>query len=395
VGHPGDVKNQGSPAAVAWAPNRIDIFIPGSDQKLWHRSWGPPDMGTGIGGYNLQSDADQAFAFDFNGTGKLDHVVLYRPGTGAVFVVRRSAPVFQAVFAQGDPGAGIGGFDLLSTADRGFAFDFKSSGKPDHLVFYRPGTGAVFIVENTAGSFQPVYAQAQGGSGIGGFDLLSADDQGFAFDFAGAGKLDHLVFYRPGGGAIFILKNNGGSFQPVLAQGQGGSGIGGFDLGDPADRGFAFDFTSSGKADHLVFYRPGTGGIFVLKNAGPNFQPVYAQGQGGAGIGGYNLLSTADQAFAFDFKSNGKLDHIVLYRPGQGAIFIVKASGNTFVPVFAQGDPGNGIGGYDLTSANDRMFAYDFDGSGKLDHLLLYRPGAGTVWVLKLAGGIFSPVFVN
>lgn len=54
-----------------------------------------------------------------------------------------------------------------------------------------------------------------------------------------------------------------------------------------------------------------------------------------------------------------------------------------FAPVYAQGDPGGGIGGYDLKSAADQAFAFDYDSSGKLDHLALYRPGTGTIWILK------------
>jgi hypothetical protein len=56
-----------------------------------------------------------------------------------------------------------------------------------------------------------------------------------------------------------------------------------------------------------------------------------------------------------------------------------------FVPVYHQGDPGAGIGGYDLKSPADRAFAFDYDSSGKLDHLALYRPATGTMWILKKA----------
>src|SRR5215211_146683 len=37
-------------------------------------------------------------------------------------------------------GGGIGNYDLLNVADRIVAFDYNSSGKLDHLVLYRPGT---------------------------------------------------------------------------------------------------------------------------------------------------------------------------------------------------------------------------------------------------------------
>jgi hypothetical protein len=49
------------------------------------------------------------------------------------------------------------------------------------------------------------------------------------------------------------------------------------------------------------------------------------------------------------------------------------------------GSPGNGIGGYDLKDDRDRAFAFDYDGRGKLDHPVLYRPGTGTIWILKPA----------
>ena len=44
--------------------------------------------------------------------------------------------------------------------------------------------------------------------------------------------------------------------------------------------------------------------------------------------------------------------------------------------------PHDGIGGFDLDSSHDRAFAYDFDRSGKQDHIVLYRPGTGIVWIV-------------
>jgi len=41
------------------------------------------------------------------------------------------------------------------------------------------------------------------------------------------------------------------------------------------------------------------------------------------------------------------------------------------------------------------MFAYDFDGTGKLDHIVCYRAGAGTAWILKNTLGVFAPVYAN
>jgi hypothetical protein len=57
--------------------------------------------------------------------------------------------------------------------------------------------------------------------------------------------------------------------------------------------------------------------------------------------------------------------------------------GGSFSPVYAEGSPGHGIGGYDLADPADRAFAFDYDRSDKLDHLALYRPGTGTIWILR------------
>src|SRR5947209_1927087 len=108
------------------------------------------------------------------------------------------------------------------------------------------------------------------------------------------------------------------------------------------------------------------------------YKAVYAQGDPGHGIGGYDIKSAADRAFAFDYDHSGKLDHLALYRPATGTMWILKNNGGTFSAVYHEGDPGHGIGGYDLKSGADRAFAFDYDHSGKMDHIVLYRPGTGT-----------------
>src|SRR5262245_15723641 len=127
---------------------------------------------------------------------------------------------------------------------------------------------------------------------------------------------------------------------PVLYQDN--QGIGGYDLVSPLDRIFAFDYDKSGKLDHLALYRPGETYFWILSNRGGAFTPVYQ----GSGIGGYDLVSTADRAFAFDYDSSSKLDHIALYRPGETYSWILRNDGGVFSPVFS----GSGIGGYDLVS---------------------------------------------
>ena len=157
---------------------------------------------------------------------------------------------------------GIGGYDLKSVYDKAFAFDFEHNGKRDYILLYRPGAGTICILQNTNGKFAPVYRQSSSDYDIGGYDLRSRVDLAFAYDYEGSGKLDYLAFYRPGAGIIRILKHTSGTFTPVY---QDCNGIGGYDLKSPADRVFCFNFEPSVSLDSLVLYRAGTGTIWIVK----------------------------------------------------------------------------------------------------------------------------------
>src|SRR5262249_39405676 len=124
----------------------------------------------GIGGYYTNSNLDLIFPFDFKSVNMLDHLVVYRPGTGTIWILEKqtaagATELYPPVFQQGDPagavkGEGIGGYDLMHKNDRAFAFDLEGSGKMDDLVFYRPGSGEVCILQNQAdnpGTFAKVY----------------------------------------------------------------------------------------------------------------------------------------------------------------------------------------------------------------------------------------------
>lgn len=344
---------------------------------------GPP--GKGIDGYDLGSSADRIFAFDYNHSGKTDHLVLYRPGTGTVAIVKGNTDGnFTSVYTQANPGSGIGGYDLLSTADKAFAYDYDHSGNLDHIVLYRPGAMLFCILKNENGEFSAVFRNNQG---IGTYNLMSPRDLAFAFDYDHSGKQDHIALYRPGIGWFYILKNENGDFRQVYPSSDNvGTGIGGFGLRFNGDRAFAFDYDHSGNLDHLVLYRPGSGIIWILRHRGDEFEPVYRESDTilKPGIGGYDLKSSTDQVFAFDNDGSGRADHLVLYRPGAGAISIVKNLNGVFNPVYTQeGNPMNGIAGYDLKAAEDLAFGFDYTSSGQSNHLTLYRPGTGTIWVLN------------
>ncbi|KZT22426.1 hypothetical protein NEOLEDRAFT_1171418 [Neolentinus lepideus HHB14362 ss-1] len=340
------------------------------------------DPGNGIGGYDLKSAADRCFAFDYDSSGKRDHIVLYRPGLGTVCILKNNNGCFTPVYATASPGAGIGGYDLRSPNDRICPFDYNHSGKADHLVIYRPGTGTIWILRNNGGNFMPVYAQMDPGRGIGGCNLASAADRIFAYDYDSCGRLDYLVIYRPGTGMVWILKNVSGCFTAVYAQ---TTGIGGYDLLSSADRAFAFDYEGNGKLDEIVLYRPGAGIFRIVQKNGAAFASIYTASSSSGGVAGYYLNSSADRCFAFDYDGGDALDELVIYRPGAGVFWVLQRNGTSYKAVYQQNAPGEGIGGYNFKSPVDRCFAFDYGSNGNPDHLVPYRPGTGTVWILERA----------
>ena len=327
----------------------------------------------------------RCFAFDYDGVGRTDHIVGYVPGSRILFYGREVGSSIRFTTHYDKDGC----YDLLrganlacnlsKTEDRALAFDYDSSGKLDHLVVYRPGGGAITIFRRQEERhFKPVFNST---TGIAGYDLLNPADRAFAFDYAGIGKLDHLVFYRLGSGEIVVIKNVGPPkyFEEVYRS----IGICGNDLKGSGDRVFAFDYAGTGKLDHLVFHRPGSGEIAILKNVGP--PKYFEEVNRSRGIGDYDLGNPADRVFAFDYEGVGKMDHLVVYRPGTGACCIGRKKGDGKFEALPgwQGHPGGGIAGYDLKSPADRGFAFDYDGSGRFDHLVFYRPGSGDLVVLK------------
>ncbi|MER7586511.1 hypothetical protein ABTW72_03145 [Micromonospora sp. NPDC127501] len=84
-----------------------------------------------------------------------------------------------------------------------------------------------------------------------------------------------------------------------------------------------------------------------------------------------------DRIVAFDHQHTGNPDHLALYRPGTGIVSIVQHQpDDTFGAVFWTRQ---GVAGFDLTSTDDQMISYDMDHDGRLDRLLMYRPGTGIV----------------
>jgi hypothetical protein len=333
-----------------------------------------------------------AFAFDYDSSGKQDHLVYYSPGTGNVTIIKKNQDgTFTKLYPLITSGLGFGdkgGIDFTLSVDRVIPFDYSGIGKADHLLCYRPGngdssgktSGAVSILQNNKdGTFTAVFTST---NGIGGCSLSDYNnDQIIAYDYTGTGQgsnhLDHLVCYRPGASMVWILQNQNGNFSSVYVSNSNGvgPGIGGFDLASPNDQIITYDYGSTGHLDHLICYRPGEGAIFILENDNGTFKPKYQQGDPGQGISKFDLSKTEDRILAYDYSGTGCSDHLVCYRPGTGLIYILQNQSGTFSPVYNPDGATNGIGSYSLQSPDDVGFTFDYDSIGHQNYLVFYRPG--------------------
>ncbi|WP_158602957.1 S1 family peptidase [Jiangella rhizosphaerae] len=354
----------------------------------------------GIGGYNLADVNDQIVAVDYEGSGKLDHLLIYRPGSQKKYwvVKRRADGSFQQVFTNGDRGIGpvpTAGTVLLGDArDRVFAFDCHRTGKQDCIVVYRPGlvsgdseSGSYSVFErDPRGGYQRVFRHKL-------IRLNGAATQMMALDDHGATAGQHLVFYRPGSGLVtvrsWVYDNAAGSWGtgPDVYT-TDSAGIAGFDLRQARDRMIAFDCHQSGRQDCLVAYRPGN----VSTDAESSTYRVIDRASNGTyrSLFRHKLLrlaSTADQLVAYDYDGSGRMDHLVFYRPDGGWVTILpglRQAGGGWAPApsFVYSNQGGGIGGYDMQDARDRLVAFDNDHRGSPTDLVAYRPGSRTAWVV-------------
>ncbi|EAW19227.1 matrix metalloproteinase [Aspergillus fischeri NRRL 181] len=342
--------------------------------------------GHGMPSFDLMSDFDRAFAFDFDHSGAMDHLVMYRPGQqGLITIVKKQSDgSFTAVYTSD----AIGGYKMPSNlnTDQAFAFDYDHSGLLDHICLYRPGQGKFWIIaHDTVDTWRAVYNND--GTGIGGLNFNLVQDRAFAFDFEHIGAQDHLFLFRNGSvGGIRILKNDVGTFRVAYNSNNGfpGSATIYNHVAVP------FDFNHSGLMDHVIIYLPGSHTdpsfrkIEIFRNDNGTFKPVLQNPDLADGIAGYKLLSVNIQMLAFDLDGNGKTDYLLIYDPGSGQIIIANHRGNDFVRAYDQGGfAGGGIGKFDLKDPRDRIVAFDYDSKGTLDYLVCLRPGTGDLRILK------------
>jgi hypothetical protein len=328
----------------------------------------------GIGGYDLSSAADKVIAFDYAHSGRADHLLMYRPGSNVVQVVRRAADgTYAQVFRST---TGLGDWALNNPVDRIVAFDFEGDGKLDDLMVYRRGVGSA-DVRNLA-----VYSQDASGQFVKKYENAAGlvrngdDPQLLPVDFDGDGRLDEIMQYDPsvGGTAAVVAGPSFGYLMPHTTS------LGGWTFA-PGDRVVPFDRDHDGKSDDLFVYRPGTAQKYAVLSRNTS--------------GGYSTVDTAtwtsldnaaDQVVAMDYDHDGLDDDIVAYRPVAGGFGRVSAitwdaATDTYAPLTGPRD--GGLGGFDLTNAADRLVPFEGPGTGSRTLVLGYRPGAKSAWAIK------------
>jgi hypothetical protein len=143
------------------------------------------------------------------------------------------------------------------------------------------------------------------------------------------------------------------------------------------DNPVAFDFNSDGHPDHLLIYRtaadyPPQVGIF--KNDGGRFSNAMTTTT-------LKTFSVSDTIFsAYDYNGSGKLDHILVYGPGTGSIWISKGLGSSTTPVFTST---TGIGSFGLNDDRDRIVSFDLASTGVASTLVCYRPEGGSFAIFR------------
>ncbi|WP_344670668.1 hypothetical protein [Catenulispora yoronensis] len=359
----------------------------------------------GVGGYDLADARDLIVPLQTGGA--MFFILLYRPGTGTVWILGSQASDGLFWLNQNST-TGLGGYDLASNADRIESLYSPGDGSSTAatLFCYRPGTGKVAVLRHPATGWNDRTWNSAFHVETGGvspdFDFSDSRDMAFTLDYQGTGHRDHLVCYRPGTGRFAVFKWTGTAFVTVVKSTAGVPGA--FPLTDVSDRVVPFDATGSGHLDSLLCYRWTGQPYLQAVKANPAASSFTPQSGGRAWLDCLDTYATSlpDQVVSFDFQSTGSRDHFAVYRPGSRMFAAIgnraaRPTADYGVKFWsAPGGVGDGVRHYDDASSLDVLFPYDYRATGNADHIVCRRSstdsGNGQFWVLENAGGgLFHP----
>jgi hypothetical protein len=245
------VQVQGTTLTTLWSTTGLNI-----DGTIFHfgTNYNTSEEYNDVGGTHM-------IALDLNGSGHMDHLVVYVSGRGIVKVLQNlGGGLWHAVT---NSTTGIGGYDMMNITDKIIAYDL-GNGTRSSLICYRPGYGNCWVIQNqpTASSNPNWVGVVKGSGGIGGFDLKGIDDQLIAVDNT-PGNMN-LVCYRPGVGYVWYLSHNANttSWTTQYSSRTGFPGV--FDFADRKDRMIPFDADGTGTQNYMFCYRPGQKGYWAV-----------------------------------------------------------------------------------------------------------------------------------
>ncbi len=286
---------------------RDDIFIyrPGGGPAYAMRGNADRTFTTTMAAYNFAGfdfaePHDRALAFDYDNDGFKD-LFFYRPVNNVTWVARSNGNgTFSQAFASWN---GIGGFNLTHPRDQVRVLDYDGDGRDD-LFFFRPGHRLTNLVRNTPWGFS-----GSNSTGFVGYDFWDAIDDVVVLDYNGDNR-DDMFFYRPGNGAAYLARSNGLSGFSLASSSHWG--IGGYDIFDRWDTAVKADFNGD-NLDDLFFYRPGGGAAYVLQSDGNGgFSAAYG-GQGFGGTWAYDVSKHQDKVVVLDHNNDNR-DDFYLFR---------------------------------------------------------------------------------
>jgi hypothetical protein len=367
-------------------------------------------IGSGSYYYHLTSINDLIVPYDYNNTGFQNQIICYRPGSGLFSILENTAPPTSTpnFIPRYTSTTGIGStvipyvnYNLTDLKDRVIPYDAYGTGIRNYLICYRPGTGIfwIFAPYQAKSDFPPILESFSGvGSGSNNYNLTDTKDVIVPFDYYNTGKATELLIYRPGSGICWVMHNTApfGTTPNFVAVFKSYNGIGAapynYDLLSPSDIILPYDVLNTGIVDGILIYRPGTG-ILASYSHGPNDQTfnifqflrngLYSQKY--LGSQHYDLMSPNDRITPYDYGSTGTKQQVLIYRPGYGIAWMFDQMDLNTNNIRFLSYSGLGTPNYNLLSTNDKAFAYDFSGTGKIDHLFIYRPGSNLVYIYNNA----------
>lgn len=290
----------------------------------------------GIAGYDLLSERDEIVPIRLNlndGTGRMADLLIYRPGSGIVWILRLTTQVGPERYYNNRPAAdwtaiakywsGMNGVNMMDVNDRIVPLDFNNDGRTDLLLF-SPKSGFGKIVKGNSGTFEDVPFNTT--NRFYGYNLNDVNDQIIPAYIDNNTSQDLLIYNPVKHTAATLISNQDGSFtNPTSSAGNLLLELllKSADFSSASTKVIAARFTNDACAD-IFLYNPESGkNTTLVGDCAGNFRQPYATQDKINGI----VLNNQDDVVTTDV-NNDKLEDLVIYRKGLPIFSIQQSAGN-------------------------------------------------------------------